>query len=237
MYEYMVEAHMNRKNYKIDTKSLLDAWESKEYEQYARLLPYTTGYSLDEKSFEISDDEGKAYSVTPPRYGDAGELYETSQDLEAKLEIQNYINIMHQRQHKLYSTMETTVKLGPINRYKRVPVLYIEEQPKVTLLDTTLKPKKGQKAKAIKPKPKVYKEKASIGKEKALKQILSNSAGIELPFKTFNECVRRATKQKHYISKADLVKVIEKNPRLKAKVGDNVATQTKDQICTSLFKV
>lgn len=79
---------------------------------------------------------------------------------------------------------------------------------------------KKQKAPLKKTKPSNVKEPARTSK---------------FPFKTFDECTSKATSKEYFISKKDLVQIIENDAVLKEMLGPKFASMTKEEICRRIF--
>ena len=73
-------------------------------------------------------------------------------------------------------------------------------------------------------------------KKEAVKKILEAAFPMhKVPFKSKDECLSKATKKPYYISKQDLVKLIDEDPELKSFFKKGYKTLTKEKICSKIF--
>lgn len=66
------------------------------------------------------------------------------------------------------------------------------------------------------------------------KNIIKDNIKNLLKFKSKSECVSKAKTKAYYMSKEEIVKLIESTPELKAIVPENYKTLNKEQLCTYL---
>jgi hypothetical protein len=100
------------------------------------------------------------------------------------------------------------------------------------------KPKKQsmKKVAAKKTTTKSSKKQVKQAKEVLIEDVIKQFPLGELPFKTKDQCESRDTKQKYYISKADLVKLIQSKAEMKEWMPPGFAKLKKGDICQEIFR-
>jgi hypothetical protein len=211
---------------------------SKGYQEY---ISIHSDYAYNQHSFDCEsslqyDNEDKTCTIELPHYGNAQIAFEKETNPIRKSQILDYINIMKtiQRNKIPFNALPCT---APIYYIEKLPVITCEKlkvhKEKPLIKNKVIKKKnKSDGEVIIEPKP-IKKKNKSINT--GINTILSHALNSKLPCSKKEECISRATSSKYYISKANLVEIIKKDPELIAKVGTKYASMTKEQICDKLF--
>lgn len=73
-------------------------------------------------------------------------------------------------------------------------------------------------------------------KDRTLKQVLQAVFPLhKVPFETIEQCKSKSRKEKYYISRVDLIKLIDNDPDLK-KLFKSYKSKTKEQLCSEIFQ-
>lgn len=199
----------------------LNRTEDPVYVKYLELLKSDKKKTFHDKYFIVETAPGKNMKVTFPKYINLDHAIKTSKSAKERVELQ-YLRLLSRK--KVWS-------LGRPNRpnvqeFEQGQHFYIATLPTIT--ETTEKV-------AVVKVDKKKKQQQKI-KEVVIGRILGDYPFNLFNFKTLQECESRETSKPYYVSKKDLLEIIDKNSNIKQLFPKGYKTFKKEQICKVLVE-
>lgn len=216
-------------------QEVVESIKRKPNERYLDSLKNATNFI--NKSFYLKSEQ---FSL--PKYTDINYCLDTEKDNLELIKLQVAKELIIREKLKKISEEETFLKRRishltvnkkeKIDAIQKIQVLQQDKRIRPSLFIMLKEPSKLKTPEKTSPKDK---RKNKI-KEKVINDMLLDFPFNLFKFKTMSECQSKETSKPYYISKKDMLQVIEDNHELKVKFPKGYKALKKEKICEVIFK-